>query len=77
MAKIKLDVDALQVESFDTAPAADARGTVQGHQIVGTNTCMSVQETCAGYNCTLQTLCLVSCQMLCEMSAQEGPEVIG
>ncbi len=77
MAKIKLDVDALQVESFDTAPAVAARGTVHGQQLVGTNWCMSVQETCAGDACTRATLCLGSCQMECQVGAEEGPELIG
>jgi len=31
MGKLKLDVEALQVESFDALPARRARGTVAGH----------------------------------------------
>ena len=31
MPKLKLEIDALRVESFETHPAARAQGTVEGH----------------------------------------------
>lgn len=31
MKKLRLNADALRVESFPTAPVADERGTVHGH----------------------------------------------
>ena len=34
MPKLKLEVDALRVESFDTHPAAGGRGTVEGLSLV-------------------------------------------
>lgn len=33
MPKLKLEIDALRVESFDTYPALRARGTVAGHGV--------------------------------------------
>lgn len=44
MKRLKLDVDALAVTSFPTAPAAEARGTVQAH--VGTTPCQEVTPLC-------------------------------
>jgi hypothetical protein len=38
MKQLKLDIDALTVTSFPTAPAAEARGTVQAH-VATTPTC--------------------------------------
>lgn len=77
MAKIKLNVDALRVETFDTAPVPAERGTVHGRQLVGTFMCVSAQETCAGDYCTRETLCLASCQMQCYASVENGPEIVG
>lgn len=39
MKKIKLELERLAVESFDTASAADERGTVLGHQLDTYKTC--------------------------------------
>jgi hypothetical protein len=44
MAKIKLDVDSLQIESFDTTEVALERGTVVGHSDRWT----VCQESCDG-----------------------------
>jgi len=33
MPKLKLEIDALRVESFETHPAARAQGTVEGHAL--------------------------------------------
>lgn len=46
--KIKLDVEALDVQSFATAETPTARGTVHGH--IGTFACDTVNETCNGGN---------------------------
>jgi hypothetical protein len=46
--KIKLDVEALDVQSFTTEDTPAARGTVHGH--VGTYGCDTVNETCDGAN---------------------------
>jgi hypothetical protein len=39
MAKIRLDLDALSVESFDTGAGRDHRGTVRGHACTVGGTC--------------------------------------
>ena len=44
MAKIKLDIDALQIETFDTTETASERGTVLGHS----NRDTICQESCMG-----------------------------
>lgn len=49
MAKLNLDVDRLQVESFEaSAPSGAGRGTVRGHE--WSTTCDSQYDaTCHGY----------------------------
>lgn len=66
MAKIKLDIDALQVDTFATAPAALERGTVQarsGEPGPGEVVFLPVTDwkTCQGSDCTARTLCHYSC----------------
>lgn len=75
MSKIKLQVDALRVESFDTAVASSARGTVHARQSSYTQ-CFHTQyeETCAGDDCTRATLCINSCQMMCVANADVAPD---
>jgi hypothetical protein len=70
MAKIKLEVDALRVESFETAPAASARGTVHAHQegpIEDEVVLLPVTDwrTCQGGDCTARTLCHYTCLEAC------------
>lgn len=55
--KIRLDMDALRVDSFATATVDGARGTVQGHQTRGG------RPTCAA-TCT-NTQPIVSCYDPC------------
>ena len=47
MRKLKMDLDALLVESFDTAREPAERGTVQGHFSLR---CDTVNATCDGGN---------------------------
>ena len=50
MKKVQLDVDALQVESFETAERREERGTVEANQIVTRlNNCTNT--TCPPYHC--------------------------
>jgi hypothetical protein len=56
MAKIKLDLDALQIESFDTVATPKDRGTVRGQE--GTEQYTWCQESCAG---TCGTHCWGAC----------------
>lgn len=62
MKKMKLQLEALRVESFSTARAGDARGTVRAHGASGTEpivvgsanelcTDRSYVETCIFYTC--------------------------
>ena len=64
MAKMKLEIDALRVESFDTAAADAGRGTVRGHS-GDTEDCEAALvtdwKTCKGDYCTARTLCHYSC----------------
>jgi len=57
MKKIRLDVDALRVDSFATAPVDGPRGTVQAHATQG------MRPTCS-LTCT-NTQPLVSCYDPC------------
>ena len=71
MAKIKLEIDALRVESFDTAPAVRARGTVHGQQEEPGHDDDAVAlpvtdwKTCQGSDCTARTLCHYTCLEAC------------
>ncbi|HEX9937655.1 MAG TPA: hypothetical protein VGB15_11055 [Longimicrobium sp.] len=57
MAKIRLDLDTLRIESFDTiAPSADERGTVQAFDSSDRESIC--QESCAG---TCYTHCWGAC----------------
>lgn len=69
MLKVKLQLDDLQVESFDTAPPRKAKGTVFGEQCTcqtictcpGCYTCdASCNETC-GREWTAEGTCDASC----------------
>jgi len=66
MAKIRLDVDDLRVESFGTAAGASERGTVHGRSgepEPGDAAFLPVTDwkTCQGSDCTARTLCHYSC----------------
>jgi hypothetical protein len=52
MKKLKLDLNSLQVASFETASAEPARGTVQGHdftQLADTCDCPPASGGCTYY----------------------------
>ena len=48
MRKIRLDVEALQVESFDTSAAAGGEGTVHGREFTLPQECPSVESGAPG-----------------------------
>ena len=58
MKKLKLELDALRVESFDAGRARAPRGTVRGHS--GEFSCRACE-----------TIILVSCGGTCDSSAYE------
>lgn len=68
MKKLRLDLDALAVDTFDPAPPEDGQGTVLGEQwgptqltcgyICGTNLCLTRDRSCYG-------TCTVSCHLTC------------
>jgi hypothetical protein len=66
MAKIKLEIDALRVESFETATPGGGRGTVRAQQ-ESADGCDAAAipvtdwKTCQGGDCTARTLCHYSC----------------
>lgn len=80
MAKIKLQVDALRVESFETAPAASARGTVHARQepVEDEVVLLPVTDwrTCQGGDCTARTLCHYTCREAC-FGNDAGANAIG
>lgn len=47
MAKLTLEIDQLEVESFETAQRADGKGTVYGHATDAAGTCAG-HYTCDG-----------------------------
>ncbi len=66
MAKMKLDLSVLRVESFDTAMAESGRGTVHarsGEPEPGDVAFLPVTDwkTCQGADCTARTLCHYTC----------------
>lgn len=82
MAKIKLDVDALRVESFDTIVGDPARGTVQarsGELNAGDAAFIPTTDwnTCQGGDCTPRTLCYNSCLGECIPTAEGVGAVAG
>jgi hypothetical protein len=66
MPKIKLELDALRVESFETETLDAGVGTVHGQQEVTEEGDAAAAlptdwKTCQGAECTARTLCLYSC----------------
>jgi hypothetical protein len=73
MRKIKLNIDALKVDSFETRPAEDGRGTVRGNgrgAVTQYGSCQgSCVHTCGGPTCeapcqvdpTMYVTCVESC----------------
>lgn len=80
MARLKLEVDALRVETFDTAGALPGRGTVhaRGDEAGGEQDDRALipvtdWRTCQGGDCTARTLCQYSCIEAC---VQPGGPVV-
>jgi hypothetical protein len=65
MAKLKLNVDALQVQSFATMrDGAGSLGTVEGHS--GRTPSLTRQNSCPGYPCeTYAETCPETCNWTC------------
>ena len=61
MHKLKLRVEELRVESFDTAAARGVRGTVRGAEAAGTNESGCIIASCG-----------VTCPISCEPSCPYG-----
>ena len=58
MAKLKLSLDELRVESFQTAATLDALGTVRGAEAAGTNQSGCIIASCGA-------TCPISCAPTC------------
>jgi hypothetical protein len=86
MRKLTLELESLEVESFETADAAGGRGTVAGHQLT-TRTCFTWcpdftcpecaypdtdQWTCAG---TCNNTCPDTCWETCGCGSGTGPDI--
>lgn len=59
MRKLRLNPDALEVQSFETAPPEVERGTVDAHQQTNpnANTCDPLEGTCFGFTCFRTCIC--------------------
>jgi hypothetical protein len=62
MKKLKLDIDAVRVESFATAERDEQRGTVQGHISIeascyDTDCCSDVTDCCQSAYCSGHWTC--------------------
>src|SRR4051812_35641292 len=57
MRKVRLDLEALEVESFETGPAGDVGGTVQGR--IATHTCDLQCNLSPGGTCNGELTCLI------------------
>lgn len=68
MRKIRLDLNALDIESFDTSSVLRAKGTMVGHELSANTQCM--QETCA--NTCHVTWCQNTCAGTCEPTQWGG-----
>jgi len=70
MKKLKLSVETLAVESFDTAWSQAERGTIEGHS--GTCSPESCDYWCPSLRpsdcCTADPTCPASCQNTCQQS---------
>ncbi|HEU0300010.1 MAG TPA: hypothetical protein VFR37_11160 [Longimicrobium sp.] len=69
MKKLKLQIDDLAVETFQTAGAQGDEGTVVGHATQGNkHTCDPQVGTCFGYTCyeTCGDTCADTCQYTCD-----------
>lgn len=80
-AKVKLEIEALRVESFATEAAGAGHGTV--HARSGEETMEGCEpvflpitqwKTCQGADCTARTLCYYSCEGIC---AEPGADTVG
>jgi hypothetical protein len=57
MGKLKLDLDALRVESFDTAARAEERGTVRGAEHTFDSGCETFEHPWCGYQTNEYATC--------------------
>ncbi|HET7232130.1 MAG TPA: hypothetical protein VFJ16_19140 [Longimicrobium sp.] len=76
MNKLKLDLEALAVDSFQTGDDVDGTGTVNGHVAEKPTTSMNDQMTCgqyscAGASCYTCSICMTFDSM-CQQELQDG-----
>ena len=66
MAKLKLCLEQLAVESFESVgPAADARGTVHGQEATEVETCGGYPTCFYAETCENWPTCYIDCTMDC------------
>ncbi|HEU0015965.1 MAG TPA: hypothetical protein VFQ45_19970 [Longimicrobium sp.] len=65
MRKVKLDIDGLAVESFETSPVGNELGTVRAREQATSTTCYQ------GYSCPALS-CLTQCAEKCVDWSNEG-----
>jgi hypothetical protein len=59
MKKLKLELDALRVESFDAEAPAGARGTVEAHEVT------ALADTCGCADTSIKVPCFCSERQTC------------
>jgi hypothetical protein len=69
MAKLRLDLDALVVDSFDTVPAGAGRGTIAANQL-GIEEPPASQSNCEACYYTLPATCLSCGEDVCTMASK-------
>jgi hypothetical protein len=77
MAKLKLQLEDLLIDSFDTTPAEKGRGTVFGEQCTcwtrcGQNTCPGCPTCDASCNGTCAASCAQTCAYTCDDASCAG-----
>ncbi|HET7234016.1 MAG TPA: hypothetical protein VFJ16_28650 [Longimicrobium sp.] len=74
MRKITLDLDALAVDSFQTAAATASVGTVRAHddEAAGAVTQLCTRA-CTQYSCPVPNTEIASCQYFCDCTIKGSP----
>ena len=67
MRKLKLEVQNLEIKSFDTAPAPSGKGTVEAY-LTGANPCISTHD---GNVCTYNFTC--NCETRTQLTNESCP----
>jgi hypothetical protein len=73
MNKIRLELETLNVDSFDVAPAWVAAGTVQAHQPSARLPCVPTVLCPTDLSCAVQQTEFDSCKLACDCTHINSP----